>query len=214
MFSRPVSSRLNPTPSDSNGVTRPHTATRPAVGGRMPAIVRSSVVLPAPLRPMTPYTAPAGTWKLTPRSASISIARFERSRSPAMVPFNVWFFSRVTRKLTQTSSTQTAGERSEADGKVSLARQEPDGSEEEETERPRTAGEEIGRRRPPSVEDLLERCVERIERVPTEEREHPFRDLAHEIQHRRDVQPDARRVREEPAGVAVEDHDRRQEQSE
>ena len=54
MFSRPVSSRLKPTPRDSNGVTRPHTATRPAVGGRMPAIVRSSVVFPAPLRPMTP----------------------------------------------------------------------------------------------------------------------------------------------------------------
>ena len=54
MFSRPVSSRLNPTPSESSGVTRPHTATRPAVGGRMPAIVRSIVDFPAPLRPITP----------------------------------------------------------------------------------------------------------------------------------------------------------------
>ena len=54
MFSRPVSSRLNPTPNDSNGVTRPHTATRPDVGGRIPAIVRNNVLLPAPLRPITP----------------------------------------------------------------------------------------------------------------------------------------------------------------
>ena len=54
MFSRPVSSRLKPTPSESNGVTSPHTVTRPAVGGRIPATVRSIVDLPAPLRPMTP----------------------------------------------------------------------------------------------------------------------------------------------------------------
>jgi hypothetical protein len=33
------------------------------------------------------------------------MARFERSRSDAIVPLSVWFFSRVTRKLTQTSST-------------------------------------------------------------------------------------------------------------
>ena len=72
MFSLPLSSWLNPTPSASSGVTRPLTVTRPLLGGRMPEMVRNSVDLPAPLWPMTPYTDPDGTSKLTPRSASIS----------------------------------------------------------------------------------------------------------------------------------------------
>ena len=52
--------------------------TRPFVGGRIPAIVRNSVDLPAPLRPITPYTEPVGTSKLTLFSASM--VRPERDR--------------------------------------------------------------------------------------------------------------------------------------
>ena len=40
------------------------TVTRPAVGGRMPAMVRSVVVLPAPLGPTRPRMSPARTSKL------------------------------------------------------------------------------------------------------------------------------------------------------
>src|SRR6476659_2434994 len=131
----------------------------------------------------------------------MSIARFERSRRPAMVPFNVWFFSRVTRKLTQTSSTHTAGARSsEPDGKVPLACQEHDGSEEEEPERPDRRADEVAGRGPARAEDLLEGRVRRVQRVPTQVRHELLRDLAHEVQHRRDVQPDARRVRKEATG--------------
>jgi hypothetical protein len=51
------------------------------LGGRMPAIVRTSVDLPAPFAPTTPRTVPCGTSKLTPRTASIS--RTTRSRRPS-----------------------------------------------------------------------------------------------------------------------------------
>ena len=44
--------------------TRPATRTRPLVGQVTREISFSSVVLPAPLRPMTPTPAPSGTSKL------------------------------------------------------------------------------------------------------------------------------------------------------
>ena len=47
----------------------------------MPAIVRTSVDLPAPLAPTTPSTVPCGTSKVTSRTASIS--RTTRSRRPS-----------------------------------------------------------------------------------------------------------------------------------
>ena len=62
-------------------LTRPWTSTRPVVGGRMPATVRMSVDLPAPLAPTTPITLPCGTSNETFRSASIS--RMIRSRRPS-----------------------------------------------------------------------------------------------------------------------------------
>src|ERR1044071_1728635 len=100
----------------------------------------------------------------------MSIARFDRSRRPAIVPFSVWFFSRVTRKLTQTSSTQTAGARSESDSKVTLAGEEGDDPDEEEAERPRARRDQVGGRRPVRPEQLLQRGVRRVQRVPTQER--------------------------------------------
>ena len=59
---------------------RPRTMMRPCSGARMPAIVRSSVDLPAPLRPMTPSTVPFGTEKETSRSAG---TRRSDARRPA-----------------------------------------------------------------------------------------------------------------------------------
>ena len=60
-FSWPVSSLLKPTPSASSVLTRPKTSIA-ALGsaGRMPAIVRMSVDLPAPLTPTTPSHGAAG----------------------------------------------------------------------------------------------------------------------------------------------------------
>src|SRR4051794_14791651 len=103
----------------------------------MPAIVRNRVVFPAPLRPMMPYTEPAGTSKLTPRSASISIVCFERLAKLASVPLSVGFRSRVARKLTHRSSTRTAGGESESYGKVTFPSEKHHGTEEEEPDRPR-----------------------------------------------------------------------------
>src|SRR5437868_6483701 len=95
----------------------------------------------------------------------MSIACFERSRMRAIVPFSVWFFSRVTRKLTQTSSTQTAGSRSESYGKVPLSREEGDGTDEEEAECPGRSTEDVRRRGPLRSEDLLDRGERRVQRV-------------------------------------------------
>jgi hypothetical protein len=82
-FSRPVSRRLKPTPSDSSVLTRPLTSTRPELGGRMPATVRMSVDLPAPLAPTTPSTLPCCTLNDTPFKASIS--RITRCRRPRRI---------------------------------------------------------------------------------------------------------------------------------
>ena len=54
MFSRPVSSGWKPVPTSSSEPTRPTVSPRPDVGGVMRARIFSSVLLPAPLRPMMP----------------------------------------------------------------------------------------------------------------------------------------------------------------
>src|SRR3954467_3422413 len=69
MFSRPVSSGWNPTPTEISGATRPRTETRPSVGAVTPASMRSKVLLPEPLRPITPTVSPGSTLRSTPRIA-------------------------------------------------------------------------------------------------------------------------------------------------
>src|SRR5262249_49193953 len=58
--------------------TRPATRTRPLVGHVTREISFSSVVLPAPLRPITPTPAPSRTSKLTSRSAQMVESTFPR----------------------------------------------------------------------------------------------------------------------------------------
>ena len=70
-FSRPVSSEWKPVPTSRRLATRPRTSTRPSVGRVMRESTFKSVLLPAPLRPMTPTTSPASTAKLTSRSAQM-----------------------------------------------------------------------------------------------------------------------------------------------
>ena len=60
---------------------RPRTVTRPSVGARMPAIARSRVDLPAPLRPTTASTLPFGTVNETSRSAGTIRVGGSSSRS-------------------------------------------------------------------------------------------------------------------------------------
>ena len=72
MFSRPVSSWWNPTPTEMSGATRPRTDTRPFVGAVIPASSRIRVDLPEPLCPMTPTHSPSDTVKSTSRSAHSS----------------------------------------------------------------------------------------------------------------------------------------------
>src|SRR5215204_524247 len=82
MFSRPVRSPWKPVPTSSSEPTRPRMTASPSVGSVMRERIFSSVVLPAPLRPMIPSTSPRGTSKLTWSSAQIE-SRAGRGRRRA-----------------------------------------------------------------------------------------------------------------------------------
>jgi hypothetical protein len=77
--------------------TRPWTSTRPLVGGRIPAIVRTSVDLPAPLAPTTPRTEPRGTSNETFLTALISRTIFSRRPMRSRVVLSVGVFSSAVR---------------------------------------------------------------------------------------------------------------------
>jgi hypothetical protein len=64
-----VYSGLNPLPSSSRAATRPRIVTSPPVDLRVPARICSSVLLPEPLRPMTPSRFPRGSSNETSSSA-------------------------------------------------------------------------------------------------------------------------------------------------
>ena len=57
-FSRPVSSGWKPVPTSSKLETRPWMSISPVVGQVIRERIFSSVLLPAPLRPMMPTTSP------------------------------------------------------------------------------------------------------------------------------------------------------------
>ena len=81
MFSRPDRLWLNPTPRASSVLALPHTSIEPLVGGRIPAIARISVDLPAPFEPMIPIAVPLATSKETFLIASTSLtARWPRPK--------------------------------------------------------------------------------------------------------------------------------------
>ena len=91
---RPVSSTALTPRSDG----RPEAQTRPFVGGMSPAMARSSVLLPDPLRPMMPTASPWLTTNETSLTActlrtELTGLRFVSSRStkgsspPVSVPF-------------------------------------------------------------------------------------------------------------------------------
>ena len=89
MFSRPVSSSstvadwpvrpmLRRTPRGSVSTSNPATRAVPLVGRVSVVIIRTVVVLPAPLGPSSPRTVPCGTEKLTPSTATLSSKCFTR----------------------------------------------------------------------------------------------------------------------------------------
>src|SRR5260221_6812479 len=72
MFWRPLRSGWNPVPTSSSAPTRPPSTAIPSVGEVIRASILSSVLLPEPLRPITPMTCPGGTSKDTFLSAHIA----------------------------------------------------------------------------------------------------------------------------------------------
>ena len=78
-FSRPEISGWNPAPSSISAEIRPFTVTVPCDGLVIPATSLSIVLLPEPLRPMTPRVQPAGTVNDTSRTA-VKVSSGLRSR--------------------------------------------------------------------------------------------------------------------------------------
>ena len=72
IFSLPVSSGWKPVPTSSRLATRPRSTTRPAVGSVIRLNIFSSVLFPAPLRPMIPTASPCLISKFTSLSAQNS----------------------------------------------------------------------------------------------------------------------------------------------
>src|SRR3954471_9120716 len=218
-FSRPLRSRLKPTPRASSVLTRPRTSTRPAVGGRMPAIARTSVDLPAPLAPRIPSTWPCLTSSETSLSASIS--RITRSRRPSRsrVALNVGRRSRDVRYVTETSSTlivegsSDAGASatgaacvSEADSELTLPGDEEQRPADEQDGGPRRAQGHVDRRRRVAVlEHLAPGGEQRPDRVGLEQPVPMVRHLVGVVEDRRRVQPYAQHVGQEALDVAEVD---------
>src|SRR3954451_1138185 len=142
-LSRPDSFLLKPTPSARRVLTRPWISTRPSLGGRMPAIVRTKVDLPAPLAPTMPSTSPCGTSKVTLRTASISRTIFSRRPSRVTVERSVGAFSRLVRYVTETSSTEIAV-RSETDSELTLPGKEEQARGHEQPDAPRESRQHRG----------------------------------------------------------------------
>ena len=96
MFSRPEISGWKPAPSSMSAATRPRTSTDPDVGLVMPVTSFSRVLLPEPLRPISPTHAPLGTASETASTARTtswgrrSLARLPLSRALLRVEKRRW----------------------------------------------------------------------------------------------------------------------------
>ncbi len=99
MFSRPVSSGWKPVPTSSSEPTRPSSVTCPSVGSVMRLRIFSSVLLPAPLRPMMPTTSPRLTSKQTSLRAQKELAWSIRPPPENARSGRVARFVRVSRKV-------------------------------------------------------------------------------------------------------------------
>src|SRR5215218_590182 len=145
-LSRPDRFLLKPTPSASSVLTRPYTSIRPDVGGRIPAIVRTSVDLPAPFPPTMPSTVPCGIQNETPFTASTSRITF--SPRPRMVTKlrSVGRRSNDVLYVSETSWTTTLGAL-EPDSELTLPGDEEHEADHEQADRPRRGDQQRLRRR-------------------------------------------------------------------
>src|ERR687897_335654 len=168
-LSRPVRSLLKPTPSASSVLTRPKTSIRPDVGGRMPAIVRTSVDLPAPLAPTIPSTVPWGIENETCLTASTSRTTFSPRPRLRTMPRSVGRRSNVVLYVTDTSSTTTLGAL-EPDSELTLPGDEEQEAGDQQPERPRGGHRELlDGRRAAAVDHVAPRRQQLAERVRVEQ---------------------------------------------
>ena len=79
----------------------------PASGANTPAIRLNSVVLPAPLGPITAKIAPSGTAKLTSATARNPLKFFETSATSSSAPCQAPGLSRPSRRNSRASGGQT-----------------------------------------------------------------------------------------------------------
>ncbi len=103
MFSRPVSSGWKPVPTSSREPTRPWISAVPLVGSVMRESILSSVLLPAPLRPIMPTTSPRLTSKETSLSAHRSSGEPEACRELGEFCEFSWEACREFRELCELS---------------------------------------------------------------------------------------------------------------
>src|SRR5215216_2071018 len=204
-LSRPDRFLLKPTPSASSVLTRPYTSIRPDVGGRIPAIVRTSVDLPAPFAPTIPSTVPCGIENETSLTASTSRTTFSPRPRLEIIPRSVGRRSNDVRYVTDTSWTTTLGAL-ETDSELTLPRDEEEEADDQQPERPRARDDQlVRRRRLPQVDRLGPRGQQLPERVDVEQELVLLGHLVGEVEDGRREQPDPQQVRHQVLEVAEVD---------
>src|SRR5215212_1009333 len=171
----------------------------------MPAIVRTSVDLPAPFAPTIPSTVPCGISNETSLTAWTSRTTFSPRPRLRTIPRSVGRRSNVVLYVTETWSTTTLGAL-EPDSELTLPRdeeQEPGG---QQAERPPGGHRELlHRRRTPLVDHVAPGRQELAERVDVEQELVLLRHLVREVEDRRREQPHPQQVRHEVLEVAEVD---------
>src|SRR4051794_20224185 len=155
----------------------------------MPAIVRTSVDLPAPLAPTMPSTSPCGTSKETFRTASISRTIRSRRPSRSTVERSVGARSRLVREVTETSSTEIAV-RAETDSELTLPGEEEQPGNQEDAQAPGEAERHGPGVRSHPEQRVAPRRQQAGERVDLQQPLVAVRHVRGEVQDRRDVEPD------------------------
>src|SRR5215217_4850483 len=135
----------------------------------IPAIVRTSVDLPAPLAPTIPSTVPCGISNETFLTAWISRTTFSPRPNRVTMLRSVGLRSKLVLYVTETSWTTMLGTL-EPDSELTLPRDEEDEADEEEAERPRGAdGQLMARRRKALVDHVAPSRQQLTERVDVEQ---------------------------------------------
>src|SRR5581483_5998530 len=217
MFSRPERSVSKPVVIVSRVGLNPSVWIVPKSGRMIPASVRSSVLLPEPLRPITPRTSPSRTAKLTSRIAqNFDSVLFWRRRNSATLRRSVR--SRVSRRSYWTEIRFAMSARlSTRSSSVHLCerRLQPDEDEvgrDEEDARAAEDDPEIPEVRQLLVEnDLLIGRQQRRERVDHVVVHPSRRDLVEPVEPRGDVVPEREHVRHEVPDIPQEEIQRGEE---